>query len=449
MTFISNFFKKSPEEEEQKKIVKQARVVVTSFSDSLKKNAGKILFEIMQKNDLLDVAYYADNLSASEQEINSKNLLGIQDFSMRVFRKIPTDVIIFGHQEKEKICLNFITYGEYEELSAKSFRVLDCIYLPLDFFENSQKYEDLFANIITGAVLLCKKNYTAESKARQKSMLRSVISFFEKNEEAKNLPHYSMPYMLSFLAAIYFEYSRDNIDRRTFELIKYMLENALKQKENLVKKIHIAPLYIRIGDLFAHAAQNMHIDSLTCYKKSVQAYKLAQGYLMKNEYPYDYAQIAYLLSQTYFAQWNYTENLDALSQAVALLREVEKIYTEKLFPASWAKVEHELGYYLSVMGNYTGSPEVLNLAIQNMSNAQKVFYADKYPFIWLDVQADIGRIYYFIGKKYHNVEALKQAERKFRDAIMLCEIKNIEGERRKIDTDLAKTVELLYLEDNK
>ena len=176
---------------------------------------------------------------------------------------------------------------------------------------------------------------------------------------------------------------------------------------------------------------------------------MAQKYLNQQEYPYDYAQIAYLCAKTYFAEWNYTENLDSLSSAVSSLREVEKIYTEKSFPASWAKVQHELGYYLSVLGMQTGSPDVLNLAIQNMSNAQRVFYAQKYPFIWLDVQSDIGRVYYFMGKKYQDIEALYKAEKTFKDALLVCEAKNAQNERRKIDLDISKTAELIYKLENR
>ena len=444
MGIFNKIFGAKKPQKENEPIVKHARIVVTAFADSMRKNTGKIIFDMLQKKQLLDVAYYADNLPAESMIINSKNLLEISDFGSKVFRKIPADVIIVGHQEKDKICLNFITYGEYEDLSEKSWRVFDCIYLPLSFFEQPQELEKTVINMIVGTILLCKRNITAEAKARQKNMLKNLIKFFENDEGISKLPAFCMPYVLNLLAMIYFEYAEDRIDKKSFDSIKFMLENALKQRNDLVQKIHIAPMYIHIGMLFNQAAQNMHIDSLLCYKKAIQAYKLAQKYFVRQEYPYDYAQIAYLCAKTYFAEWNYTENPDALSSAISALREVEKIYTEKAFPASWAKVQHELGYYLSILGNYTGSPEVLQLAIQNMSNAQKVFYAQKYPFIWLDVQSDIGRVYYFLGKKYRDLEALHKAEKVFRDALLVCEAKNAENERRKIDIDISKTVELIY-----
>ena len=445
MWILKKFFGNKTSQEKNAKIVKHVKVLVTSFADNLKKNSGKQIFEMLQKNDLLDVAYYADGLPASSLTIDSKNLLEMSDFSVHLFRKIPTDVIIFGHQEKDKLCLNFISYGEYDDLSPKVWRVFDCLYLPLELFEQqNNNIEKTVNNLILGAVLLCKKNLSSEAKARQKNMLKNLIKFFETDENIGNLPEYCIPYTLNLLASIYFEYAEDKIDKKSFDSIKFMLENALRKKDLLLKKIHIASIYLHIGMLFNCVAQNMHIDCLSCYNKATRAYKLAQKYFMKQEYPYDYAQICYLCAKTYFAEWNYTENLDSLSAAIASLREVEKIYTEKAFPASWARLQHELGYYLSLLGNYTGSPEVLMMAIQNMQNAQKVFYAQKYPFIWLDVQSDIGRVYYFLGKKYQDVESLRKAEKVFREALLVCEAKNAEDERRKIDTDISKTIELIY-----
>lgn len=445
MGILNKIFGTKTIQSETTPTLKHAKVVIASFADNLKKNSGKQLFEIMQKNELLDVAYYADTLPASSLSIDSKNLLEISDFGARVFRKIPADVIVVGHQEKDKLCINFITYGEYDDLSPKNWRVFDCLYLPLDLFEQQNKLmENTIINIITGAILLCKKNISPESKARQKNMLKNLIKFFETDENIAKLPEYCMPYILNLLAVIYFAYAEERIDKKSFDSIKIMLEDALRQKDFLLKKIHIAPIYLHIGMLFDCVAQNMNIDSLACYKKAVQAYKLAQKYFVKQEYPYDYAQICCLCAKTYFAEWNYTEDLDSLSSAISSLREAEKIYTEKTFPASWARLQHELGYYLSLLGNYTGSPEVLNMAIQNMSNAQKVFYAQKYPFIWLDVQSDIGRVYYFMGKKYQDVESLHRAEKIFREALLVCESKNAENERRKLDIDISKTVELIY-----
>ena len=445
MWILNKIFGEKNIQKEEKNIIKHARVVVTSFADNLKKNSGKQIYEILQKNELLDVAYYADNLPASSLTIDSKNLLEMSDFGAGVFRKIPADVIIVGHQEKDKLCLNFITYGEYDDLSRKIWRIFDCLYFPLNLFEQTNKnIENTLSNIILGAVLLCKRNISSESRARQKNMLKNLIKFFENEENISKFPEYCMPYILNLMSAIYFEYAEERMDRKAFDSIKIMLESALRQKDFLIKKIHIASIYLHIGMLFDCAAQNMHIDSLACYNKAIRAYKLAQKYFIKQEYPYDYAQICYLCAKTYFAEWNYTENIDSLSASISSLRETEKIYTEKAFPASWARLQHELGYYLSLLGNYTGSPEVLTMAINNMINAQKVFYAQKYPHIWLDVQTDIGRVYYFLGKKYQDMESLHKAEKIFREALLVCEVKNAESERRKIDTDIAKTVELIY-----
>ena len=80
-----------------------------------------------------------------------------------------------------------------------------------------------------------------------------------------------------------------------------------------------------------------------------------------------------------------------------------------------------------------------------MKNAQKVFYKEKYPFIWMNVQADIGRVYYFMGKKYQDIATLQEAEKYLRAAREVCEEKNAETERRRIDSDISKTIEQIYL----
>ena len=79
MGFWGKIFGAETPQKEAKPIVKHARVIVTAFSDSLKKNGGKIIFELLQKNQLLDVAYYANCLPAETQIINSKNLLDIEN----------------------------------------------------------------------------------------------------------------------------------------------------------------------------------------------------------------------------------------------------------------------------------------------------------------------------------------------------------------------------------
>ncbi len=444
MSLLKKIFgiqQKTPDEQ-QNIVEKHMRVVVTAFADTMKSNSGKLLSDILQKKSPFDVAYYANSLPKDSMIINSKNLLEIFDFCIKIFHKISADVIILGYQSQEKMCLYFATYGEYESLGEKSWRIFEPLYLPASAFEQESTLTDDIINLITGAVLLCKNNISGKDKLFQKNQLKELISFLKTS--TPNVPDFCIPYITNLLAAMYFEYHKDNMDKQAFESIKYMLEQALKNKDTFFEKIHIAPLYIHVGNLFYCAAKHLNTNSITYFNKATQAYSLAQEYFAKNEYPYDYAQLAYNKAQIYFGQWLYTKNLEYLHKAISDLREVEKIYTTKMFPATWAKLQHEIGYYLSLLGNCSGSVEILQMAIQSMSNAQKIFYAGKYPFIWLDIQADIGRINYFIGKKYKDLEYLKKSEKCFREALIICDLKNADNEKRKIESDISKTVELIY-----
>ena len=441
---MSFWRKNNPEKVIQEERVVRMRVVVTSFAGSSKYHAGKSLMEILKKDKSLDVIYYNDSPSAEQQKMNSRNVSGLRDFSVNVFKKTEADVIIFMHQENDLVCLNFLAYGEYDELNVKYWSLLDCLYLPAYFFESAETLQDVGENLIKGALLLSAKSRSKEDEVWQKNELKEIVKFFENDNSTGKISVACMPYILSLISSIYFACAQDKADKTTLDTVKYMMEKALQSKDNLFAKIHIAPMYVHLGNLFYFAAQNMNVDTLVCYNKATQAYRLAKNYLTKEEYPYDYAQLSYVCAGAYFSQWRYTDNLDSLRDAVGALHDAEKIYTEKLFPASWAKIQHELGWYLSLLGSYGNSPEILNLSIKNYKNAQKIFYAEKFPFIWLSIQADIGRVYYAMGKQYQDLDALKSAEKCFKTALFLCEEKKAEEQRRKIDADMAKTIALMY-----
>ena len=105
----------------------------------------------------------------------------------------------------------------------------------------------------------------------------------------------------------------------------------------------------------------------------------------------------------------HTADLQALRDAVAQLREAEKVYSFAQFPQSWCNIEGLLGYYLTLLGMKTLSNEIMQLAINSYKNQQQIYEQTVYPMEWADVQEKIGNIYYLLGKQNEDENFMLEA----------------------------------------
>lgn len=68
------------------------------------------------------------------------------------------------------------------------------------------------------------------------------------------------------------------------------------------------------------------------FREAITNYRTAQRYLDHYNYPYDFALISFKLSQLYFQYWKFSNDIQALRDAVYFLREAEKPTRRLLFP---------------------------------------------------------------------------------------------------------------------
>ena len=114
-----------------------------------------------------------------------------------------------------------------------------------------------------------------------------------------------------------------------------------------------------------------------------------------------------------------------MRDAVAQLRDAEKVYTINQFPQSWCHVEKLLGYYLTCLGSNTESNEIMQLAIDSFRNMQKMYTQADTPQEWAEVQEEIGNVYYLLGKQNDDDNFMYEARNYFNSAIEVYErVKN-------------------------
>lgn len=158
---------------------------------------------------------------------------------------------------------------------------------------------------------------------------------------------------MNFLGIIYLSYAFDKSDGRDFKIVKSLFDTAIKHQDLITSPIHLGCIYNHLGQLYDCATRYMDKNPAAYFKGAIEYYRLAQKYLSKYTYPYDYGYISYKLSKLFFNYWRQKEDIQALRDAVFQLREAEKIYTYALFPEFWAEIQGQLGYLLSLLGSFT------------------------------------------------------------------------------------------------
>ena len=211
-------------------------------------------------------------------------------------------------------------------------------------------------------------------------------------------------------------------------MTKELFNNALSYKKQITQNLHIGCIYKNIAQLY-ETAQKLDLDGYwVLFREAISNYRTAQKYLDHYNYPYDFSLISFKLSQLYFKYWKFTNDTQALRDAVYYLREAEKTYTQISFPELWSKLEGYLGYYLSLLGMFSKSNDISMLAIKSYKNKQQIYRKELYPVAWAKIQENIANVYYNIGKIGHDKNAFAEAIDYYQSALKVYESRKMINE---------------------
>ncbi len=419
------------------------KIVVIEFADNVESSGGEIIARLLQSKPYLEVSYFSEPFSKSFLTLDSRSLFDFIDKGQSLLEKLRADVLLWGYREGERIRLNFQTARQYDNADGSVISMLDSLYIPAALLQEDALFPQAVGNLIYGALISAVNVMTPESRIQRRYLLKKIIDSLSSDNSAKTLSIEYMPYIMNFLGIIYLSYSRDNSDEKDFKIVKNLFETAIKHQDLIKAPIHLGCIYYHLGQLYDFATQTMLKRPQSYFKGAIGNYRQAQKYLSKYNYPYDYGYISYKLSRLFFNYWRQKEDLQALRDVVAQLREAEKIFTYALFPDFWAEIEGLLGSNLALLGSLTKSEDICELAVASYKNQQKVITEKRDPLAWAQIQQSIGDIYYRLGKNNAEKNLLEEALEYFHDALYIFENMERREEAEKITASIAKTSRLL------
>lgn len=421
------------------------RIVIVEFSDNVESSNGEIITRLLNAKEGLSATYYDDPFPKTFLNLESRTLFDLIDRGQALLDRTHADVLVWGYREGDKIRLNFQTEKQYENEDCAFVSLLDSLYIPADSINAENGLPQAVGNLIYGAAISSLNTFSKEKKIHKRYLLKKIINQLSKDNSAKTLSIDYLPYIMNFLGIIYLSYCFDNNDEKDFKIVKNLFETALRHQDLIKNPIHLGCIYYHLGQLYDTATQFMQRRPSSYYREAINNYRLAQKYLSKYNYPYDYGFISYKLSQLFFNYWKQKDDIQALRDAVFQLREAEKIYTYALFPEFWAEIQNSLGYFLSLLGSLTKSEEICELAIASYKNRQKVITERRDPLLWASIQEKIGDIYYHLSKENLDKDLLEEALDYFHDALYIFENAEKDEEIRKLTASIAKTSQLLSM----
>ena len=424
-------------------VMPRFRVKVIEFSDNVEGSSGEIIARQLATREGIEVGYFDEPFNKSFLNLESRTLFDLIDKGQTILDKTGADVLLWGCREGSRIRLNFQVPSQYEDEELAFVSLMDSLYIPAR--PESENYPDAVINLIYGGLLSSLNAAGAQAKVYKRYLLKKIIDRLSKDNSAKTLSIEYMPYIMNFLGIIYLSYAFDKSDGRDFKIVKSLFDTAIKHQDLITSPIHLGCIYNHLGQLYDCATRYMDKNPAAYFKGAIEYYRLAQKYLSKYTYPYDYGYISYKLSKLFFNYWRQKEDIQALRDAVFQLREAEKIYTYALFPEFWAEIQGQLGYLLSLLGSFTKSEDISELAIASYKNRQKVITERRDPLLWPECSENIGDIYYRIGRNKADRAALEEALEHFHDALYIFENAQLSERIKKLTTDIARTNQSLNL----
>lgn len=416
------------------------KVVVVEFAEYGNFGFGQAMAKLVQKNPNFNVRYFDEPFDKAFLNLQGRNFFDLVDAGNMILQKLNADVIIWGYQENEKIRLNFQTANAYSDWDNASCSVLDSLFIPAEYFEHISFFPEVLENLITGMIAASISEQRIDLRFLKQKLLKSVISRFgAKNSGDKDDLMFSF-YVMNVAGLIYLSYSQKELTQRNFDITKELFANALSHKSQIMQNIHLGCIYKNIAQLYETALKQDLGNYWLLFREAITNYRTAQKYLDHYNYPYDFALISFKLSQLYFRYWKFTNDIQALRDAVYFLREAEKIYTQITFPELWSKIEGYLGFYLSLLGLFSKSNDISMLAIKSYKNKQLIYRKELYPVMWAKIQENIANVYYNIGKNGRNKTAFAEAIDYYQSALKVYETKKMHQEISIINNSIDKVM---------
>lgn len=419
------------------------KIVVVEFADNVESSSGEIIARLLNRQEGLSVFYFDEPFNKSFLSLDSRSLFDLIDKGQTILDKTHADVLVWGCREADRIRLNFQTARQYGTDDNSFLTLLDSLFLPAAIFEQDGLFPSSLAALIYGAVVCALNPSGKQHKIQKHYLLKKIIAKLSADNSAKSLSIEYLPYIMNFLGLIYLSYCAEKEVDKDFKIVQNLFGTAVKHQDLFKSPIHLGCIYFHLGQLYASAAASLHKRPAVFYKNAISYYRLAQKYLSKYNYPYDYGCISYKLAHLFYDFWRQKEDLQALRDAVFNLREAEKIFTYALFPDFWAQIQSDLGHMLALLGSLTGSTDISELAIAACKNCQKVITERRDPLKWAQLQEDIGEIYYRLGKTSDDPESLEEALEYYHDALYIFENMELHDAAKRLTISIARTSQFL------
>ncbi len=408
--------------------VETLKVIVVEFAEYGNYGFGSGLARLLGKNPNFSVRYFDEPFDKTFLNLQGRNFFDMVDAGNTILQRLNADVVVWGYQETENIRLNFQTANAYSDWENVSCSILESLFVPAEHFEHINFFPEILENLITGLIAASISEQRIDLRHLKQKLLKNVIAKFNNTKPGESNDIMFSPYVMNAAGLIYLTYAQRDLSKKTFDMTKELFSNALQYKKQIMQNVHIGCIYKNIAQLY-ETAQKLDLDGYwVLFREAISNYRTAQKYLDHYNYPYDFALIAFKLSQLYFKYWKFTNDTQALRDAVYYLREAEKTYTQISFPELWSKIEGYLGYYLSLLGMFSKSNDISMLAIKSYKNKQQVYRKELYPVAWAKIQENIANVYYNIGKIGHDKNAFAEAIDYYQSALKVYESRKMINE---------------------
>lgn len=419
------------------------RCLVIEFAETLESNSGEILTALLRTHKNLEVTYFNEPFNKSFLSLEGRTFFDFIDKGQAILDKTGSDVLIWGCREGNQIRLNFQTSEQYEQNNSSFVSLLDSLYLPASIFDDVATFPQSILNLIIGIIIMTAPAHEKQQLIQQKFLLKRIIDKLSHDDSAKIMPIEYLPYIMNFLGLIYMTYCRNSSEEKDFKIVNKLFNTAISHQDLIKNPMHLGCIYNHFGQLHTLAAQTSTHNLTKHYKAAIDNYQLAQKYIGKYIYPYNYGFISYKISNLQYDYWKQVNDIQILRASVFNLREAEKIFTYAVFPEFWAEIEGLLGQRMSVLSSKSNNNSIAELAIAAYKNQQKIITEKRDPFQWASIQEKIGNIYYRLGRSMQDRSLLEESLEYFHDALYIFENMDLSDNTQRVTTNIAKTSDLL------
>lgn len=420
--------------------VEMLKVVVVEFAEYGNYGFGQAMARLLQKNQYFNVRYFDEPFNKSFLNLQGRGFFDLVDAGNMILQKLNADVIVWGYQEEANIRLNFQTANVYSDWENVSCSILESLYVPAEYFEHISFFPEMLENLINGTIAAAISEQRIDLRHLKQKLLKNAITNFMSGSPSESNDVMLSPYALNATSLIYLSNTQRELTQKSFNTIKELLQNALSYKNQIMQNVHLGCIYKNLGQLYETALKQELGGYWQLFREAISNYRTAQKYLDHYNYPYDFAMISFKLSQLYFRYWKFSNDIQALRDAVHFLREAEQTYTEISFPELWSKIEGYLGFYLSLLGLFSKSNDISKLAIKSYKNKQTVYRKELYPVAWAKIQENIANVYYNIGKNAKDKTALAEAIDYYQSALKVYENKKMRQDIIVVNNSMDKVM---------